>query len=208
MLGGGLCDVSTAQTSVLFTASVLSRNESVHVTRHTCESVFGVAGGGIGLEGGGESFQLAQFVFGTQRYGGVGLGRRAPAEPDCANGNKLGCWSNLNGSRVMESPGTGPGQGSGLGSGSGEKPSKAAECLSELNRIIEAQHELLERQKARIAELELQVAELRSRNARVHEEYERHLRTCTLHQHHQHQQQHNNSHSISTPSALTAIQEK
>lgn len=88
--------------------------------------------------------------------------------------------------------------------GSGEKPRKAAECLSELNRIIAAQHALLERQKARIAELELQVAQLRSRNARVHEEYERHLRTCTLqHQHHQH-----NNNSISSFSALTAIQEK
>ncbi|TUN98268.1 hypothetical protein Baya_16981 [Bagarius yarrelli] len=61
-------------------------------------------------------------------------------------------------------------EGLGSGSGSVEKPSKAAECLNELNRIIEAQHELLERQKSRIAELELQVAELRSRNARVHEE--------------------------------------
>lgn len=89
-------------------------------------------------------------------------------------------------------------------SGSGEKPSKAAECLSELNRIIEAQHELLERQKARITELELQVAELRNHNARVHEEFERHLRTCPLQQH----QQHNNNLSISTLSALTAIQEK
>lgn len=98
------------------------------------------------------------------------------------------------------------GQGKCRGPGSGEKPSKAAECLSELNRIIEAQHELLERQRARIAELELQVAELRSRNARVHEEYKRHLRTCTLQQ----QQQHNNRHNISTSaiSALTAIQEK
>ncbi|XP_047016373.2 uncharacterized protein LOC124628957 [Ictalurus punctatus] len=95
----------------------------------------------------------------------------------------------------MESPGP----------GSVEKPSKAAECLSELNRIIEAQHELLERQKARIAELELQVSELRSRNARLHEEYERHLRTCSLQQH-----QHHNNHSISISSlsALTAIQEK
>lgn len=104
----------------------------------------------------------------------------------------------------MESPGSGPGSDS--GPGSGEKPSKAAECLSELNRIIEAQHELLERQKARITELELQVAELRSRNARVHEEYERHLRTCPLQQqHHQH-----NIHSISIGalSALSAIQEK
>ncbi|XP_046724993.1 IQ motif and Sec7 domain ArfGEF 1a isoform X3 [Silurus meridionalis] len=97
----------------------------------------------------------------------------------------------------MESPGS--------GSGSGEKPSKAAECLSELNRIIETQHELLKWQKERIAELELQVAELRSRNARVLDEYERHLRTCTLHQ----QQQHlNNNLSISSHSALTAIQEK
>ncbi|KAK3519448.1 hypothetical protein QTP70_029367 [Hemibagrus guttatus] len=102
----------------------------------------------------------------------------------------------------MESPGQGKCQGP--GSGSGEKPSKAAECLSELNRIIEAQHELLERQRSRITELELQVTELRGRNARVHEEYQRHLRTCTLQQHH------TDHHSISTStlSALTSIQEK
>ncbi|GAA6079752.1 IQ motif and Sec7 domain ArfGEF 1a isoform X1 [Tachysurus ichikawai] len=96
-----------------------------------------------------------------------------------------------------QGPGQGQGQGQGQGPGPGQNPSKAAECLIELNRIIETQHALLERQKTRIKELQLQVAELRSRN----EEYKRHLRTCSL------QHQHNNNHNISS-SALTAIREK
>ncbi|KAK2825651.1 hypothetical protein Q7C36_019578 [Tachysurus vachellii] len=73
--------------------------------------------------------------------------------------------------------------------------------MSVSDRTVLTAHALLERQKTRITELQLQVAELRSRNARVHEEYKRHLRTCSLQQH-----QHNNNHNIS--SALTAIREK
>lgn len=61
-----------------------------------------------------------------------------------------------------------------------EKPSKAAGYLKELNQIIETQQELLEKQKRRIDELEQQVAKLYHENARLQDEYQRHLATCRL----------------------------
>lgn len=63
-----------------------------------------------------------------------------------------------------------------------ENPSKAAEYLQELNKIVETQQELLEKQKVRIDELELQVTELCRENACVTEQHQRHLATCRLHQ--------------------------
>ncbi|XP_060094795.1 IQ motif and SEC7 domain-containing protein 3-like [Heteronotia binoei] len=61
-----------------------------------------------------------------------------------------------------------------------ENPSKAAEYLKELNKIIETQQELLEKQKLRIDELEQQVAKLYHENARLQDEHQRHLATCSL----------------------------
>lgn len=61
-----------------------------------------------------------------------------------------------------------------------ENPSKAAEYLKELNKIIETQQDLLEKQKLRIDELEQQVAKLYHENARLQEEHRRHLATCRL----------------------------
>ncbi|XP_070594652.1 IQ motif and SEC7 domain-containing protein 1 isoform X5 [Erythrolamprus reginae] len=61
-----------------------------------------------------------------------------------------------------------------------ENPSKAAEYLKELNKIIETQQELLEKQKLRIDELEQQVAKLYRENGRLQEEHRRHLATCRL----------------------------
>lgn len=63
-----------------------------------------------------------------------------------------------------------------------ENPSKAAEYLQELNKIIETQQELLEKQRLRIDELELQVTELCKENACLAEQHQRHLATCRLHQ--------------------------
>ncbi|XP_053932408.1 IQ motif and SEC7 domain-containing protein 2-like isoform X1 [Cuculus canorus] len=61
-----------------------------------------------------------------------------------------------------------------------ENPSKAAEYLKELNKIIETQQELLEKQKRRIDELEQQVAKLYHENACLQDEHHRHLAACRL----------------------------
>ncbi|XP_028308159.1 IQ motif and SEC7 domain-containing protein 1-like isoform X2 [Gouania willdenowi] len=61
-----------------------------------------------------------------------------------------------------------------------ENPTRAAEYLKELNRIIETQQELLERQRGRIGELEQQVSELCAENGRLKDQYRRHLETCRL----------------------------
>lgn len=63
-----------------------------------------------------------------------------------------------------------------------DNPNKAAEYLKELNKIIETQQELLEKQKIRIEELEQQVTELCDENACLKDEYQRHLLTCRLQQ--------------------------
>lgn len=63
-----------------------------------------------------------------------------------------------------------------------ENPSKAAGYLKELNKIIETQQELLEKQKRRIDELEQQVAKLYHENACLQDEHHRHLATCRLQQ--------------------------
>nr|XP_033782668.1 IQ motif and SEC7 domain-containing protein 1 isoform X3 [Geotrypetes seraphini] len=59
-----------------------------------------------------------------------------------------------------------------------ENPSKAAEYLSELNKIVAAQQELLEKQRRRIDELERQVAKLYRDNACLQDEHRRHLAAC------------------------------
>lgn len=63
-----------------------------------------------------------------------------------------------------------------------ENPSKAAEYLKELNKIIETQQGLLEKQRLRIGELELQVTDLCKENACLTEQHQRHLAACRLHQ--------------------------
>uniref|UniRef100_A0A673J085 IQ motif and SEC7 domain-containing protein 1-like n=1 Tax=Sinocyclocheilus rhinocerous TaxID=307959 RepID=A0A673J085_9TELE len=63
-----------------------------------------------------------------------------------------------------------------------ENPSKAAEYLKELNKIIETQQELLEKQKNRIEELEQQVCDLCQENACLKDQHQRHLATCRLQQ--------------------------
>lgn len=61
-----------------------------------------------------------------------------------------------------------------------ENPTRAAEYLTELNKIIETQQELLQRQRGRIGELEQQVSDLCAENARLKEQYQRHLAVCRL----------------------------
>lgn len=61
-----------------------------------------------------------------------------------------------------------------------ENPSKATEYLKELNKIIETQQGLLEKQRVRIDELELQVTNLCKENACLKEQHQRHLATCRL----------------------------
>ncbi|KAF3689347.1 IQ motif and SEC7 domain-containing protein 2 [Channa argus] len=63
-----------------------------------------------------------------------------------------------------------------------ENPSKAAEYLKELNKIIETQQGLLEKQRVRIEELELQVTDLCKENACLKDQHQRHLATCRLQQ--------------------------
>ncbi|KAI3369243.1 hypothetical protein L3Q82_007786 [Scortum barcoo] len=63
-----------------------------------------------------------------------------------------------------------------------ENPSKAAEYLKELNKIIETQQGLLEKQRDRIDELELQVTDLCKENACLKDQHQRHLATCRLQQ--------------------------
>ncbi|XP_062400423.1 IQ motif and SEC7 domain-containing protein 1 isoform X3 [Sardina pilchardus] len=67
-----------------------------------------------------------------------------------------------------------------------ENPSKAAEYLKELNKIIETQQELLETQKIRIEELELQVTDLCKENTCLKDQHQRHLATCRLQQSNSH----------------------
>ncbi|XP_051483440.1 IQ motif and SEC7 domain-containing protein 3-like [Apus apus] len=78
-----------------------------------------------------------------------------------------------------------------------ENPNKAAEYLKELNKIIETQQELLEKQKRRIDELEQQVAKLYHENACLQDEHHRHLAACRLQQ----------SVPPAYPGVLSAIQE-
>ncbi|XP_059385569.1 IQ motif and SEC7 domain-containing protein 1-like isoform X2 [Carassius carassius] len=82
-----------------------------------------------------------------------------------------------------------------------ENPSKAAEYLKELNKIIETQQELLEKQKNRIEELEQQVCDLCQENACLKDQYQRHLATCRL-------QQQGNSHLTLGAIKENVIQEK
>ncbi|MGH0184165.1 UNVERIFIED_CONTAM: hypothetical protein FKN15_030881 [Acipenser sinensis] len=81
-----------------------------------------------------------------------------------------------------------------------ENPSKAAEYLKELNKIIETQQELLEKQRNRIEELEQQVTDLCKENAYLKDQHHRHLATCRLQQ--------GNSHPTLGAIKENAVQEK
>lgn len=59
-------------------------------------------------------------------------------------------------------------------------PSKAAEYLQELNRIVDTQQDLLHKQGKRIGELEQQVCVLRRKNSCLTDNHLRHLATCSL----------------------------
>lgn len=85
-----------------------------------------------------------------------------------------------------------------------ENPSKAAEYLKELNKIIETQQELLEKQKVRIDELQQQVSDLCQENACLKDQHQRHLATCRLVT----LQQQGNSHSTLGAIKENVIQEK
>ncbi|KAM9524959.1 IQ motif and SEC7 domain-containing protein 1 isoform 2-T2 [Salvelinus alpinus] len=63
-----------------------------------------------------------------------------------------------------------------------ENPSKATEYLTELNKIIDTQQELLEMQRVRIEDLEQQVTDLCSENACLKDQRKRNLATCRLQQ--------------------------
>ncbi|XP_075689929.1 IQ motif and SEC7 domain-containing protein 1 isoform X2 [Rhinoderma darwinii] len=63
-----------------------------------------------------------------------------------------------------------------------ESPCRAAEYLKELNKIIETQQELLEKQKRRIDELEEQVTTLYNEKTCLQDEHHKHLASCRLHQ--------------------------
>ncbi|KAK7907409.1 hypothetical protein WMY93_016021 [Mugilogobius chulae] len=78
---------------------------------------------------------------------------------------------------------------------SNENPNKATEYLQELNKIIETQQGMLDKQRMRIDELELQVAELCSENARLQEQHQRHMATCRLAQQSMHPGVHPGSHT-------------
>ncbi|XP_072277127.1 IQ motif and SEC7 domain-containing protein 1 isoform X11 [Pyxicephalus adspersus] len=64
-----------------------------------------------------------------------------------------------------------------------ESPCRAAEYLKELNKIIETQQELLEKQKKRIDELEEQVSALYNEKSSIQEQHNKHLATCRLQLH-------------------------
>ncbi|KAI4798908.1 hypothetical protein KUCAC02_020401 [Chaenocephalus aceratus] len=82
-----------------------------------------------------------------------------------------------------------------------ENPSKAAEYLQELNKIIETQQGLLEKQRVRIDELELHMTDLCTENVSLKEQHQRHLATCRI-------QPGNNSSSLGAIKENATMQEK
>lgn len=63
-----------------------------------------------------------------------------------------------------------------------ENPGKATEYLTELNKIIDTQQELLEMQRVRIEDLEQQVTDLCSENACLKDQRKEKLATCRFQQ--------------------------